>query len=98
MGRYLIRRVLQVVLVVFGVSTLMFGLLRLSGDPVYLFVDELSTPAQVADMRERLGFNQPLVVQYVQYVGKAVTGDFGDSLRYREPALGLVLQKLPATI
>jgi ABC-type dipeptide/oligopeptide/nickel transport system permease component len=52
----------------------------------------------VNEFRERLGFNDPLVVQYARFVGRAVRGDFGESLRYRHDALGLVLGRLPATL
>src|SRR5579859_141802 len=98
MQRYVVIRLGQLVLVLFGVSTLVFLLLRLSGDPVTLFVNESMTPQQVADLRQRLGFNDPLYVQYARFLGQASQGDFGASLRFGEPALPLVLDRLPATI
>jgi peptide/nickel transport system permease protein len=98
MQRYIVVRLLQLVLVLFGVSTLVFVLLRLSGDPVTLFVTEDMTTQQVADLRQRLGFNDPVWVQYTRFLGQVVQGDFGSSLRLRQPALALVLERLPATM
>jgi peptide/nickel transport system permease protein len=71
---------------------------RLAGDPVLLFMPMDIQAKDVDEFRQRLGFNDPLGVQYARFVGGAVRGDFGESLRYRRDALGLVLERLPATL
>jgi peptide/nickel transport system permease protein len=98
MRRYLVARLAQTVLVVFLSLTAVFGMVRLTGDPVLLFMPMDIQAKDVDEFRERLGFNDPLAVQYARFLGSAVRGDFGDSLRYRRDALGLVLERLPATL
>jgi peptide/nickel transport system permease protein len=95
---YVLRRVLQMFLVLFGVSTLIFVLLRMSGDPVTLFVTDVADTAALEQVREQMGFNDPLPVQYARFLGDVVRGDFGDSFRSRRPAMGLALQRVPATL
>jgi peptide/nickel transport system permease protein len=98
MRRYLVARLAQTVLVVFLSLTAVFGMVRLSGDPVLLFMPMDIQAKDVNEFRERLGFNDPLAVQYGRFLGAALRGDFGESLRYRRDALGLVLERLPATL
>jgi peptide/nickel transport system permease protein len=98
MRRYLLARLAQTALVVFLSLTAVFGMVRLTGDPVLLFMPMDIQAKDVDEFRERLGFNDPLAVQYARFLGAALHGDFGDSLRYRRDALGLVLERLPATL
>ncbi|HMH51590.1 MAG TPA: ABC transporter permease [Candidatus Acidoferrum sp.] len=98
MRRYVLARVGQTALVVFLSLTVVFGLVRLSGDPVLLFMPTDIQAKDVEEFRQRLGFNDPLAVQYARFLGGALRGDFGQSLRYRQDALGLVLERLPATL
>ena len=98
MQGYLLSRLAQTALVVFLSLTAVFGMVRLSGDPVLLFMPMDIQAKDVDEFRERLGFNDPLAVQYARFMGGAVQGDFGESLRYRRDALGLVLERLPATL
>src|SRR2546429_2058262 len=98
MRGWIASRLLQTVLVVFLSLTAVFGMVRLSGDPVLLFMPMDIQAKDVNEYRQRLGFNDPLVVQYVRFMRGAVRGDFGESLRYRRDALGLVLAPLPATL
>lgn len=98
MLRLLSRRALHLVIVVLGVYTALFLLLRLTGDPALLYVSEDAGPAQIQRVREQLGLADPLPVQYVRFLGRALQGDFGLSLRYNQPALPLVLASLPATL
>src|SRR5216110_809413 len=98
MRAYALSRLAQAVLVVFLSLTAVFVLVRLSGDPVLLFMPMDIQTKDVNEFRERLGFNDPVPVQYVRFVAGAVRGDFGESLRYRRDALGLVLERLPATL
>jgi peptide/nickel transport system permease protein len=98
MRRYLVARLAQTVLVVLLSLTAVFGMVRLTGDPVLLFMPMDIQAKDVEEFRERLGFNDPLAVQYARFLGGALRGDFGESLRYRRDALGLVLERLPATL
>jgi len=98
MIRLVARRALHLVVVVLGVFTLLFVLLRLTGDPALLYVSEDAGPAQIQRVREQLGLADPLPVQYVRFLGRAMVGDFGLSLRHNQPALPLVLASLPATL
>jgi len=94
---YLIRRFLQSILVLFGVSVVVFGILHLTGDPALLLLPPDASADDIAKLREALGFNDPVPVQYLRFLRGAVRGNFGDSLRHGEPAMGLVLERLPAT-
>src|SRR5918911_4793751 len=98
MRAYVAARLAQTALVVFLSLTAVFVMVRLSGDPVTLFMPMDTQAKDVAEYRQRLGFNDPLLVQYARFIGGAVRGDFGESLRYRRDALGLVLERLPATL
>src|SRR6266404_4775805 len=98
MRGWIASRLLQTVLVVFLSLTAVFGMVRLSGDPVLLFMPMDIQAKDVNEYRERLGFNDPLLVQYARFMRGAVRGDFGESLRYRRDALGLVLERLPAML
>jgi len=110
MLRYLIRRVLQAVVMVFLVMSLVFLSGRSIGDPARLILGEQAEAQTVQQLRERLGLEDPLLVQYVRFLGGLVQGDFGDSYRFglssgmldgnlREgtPSMPLVLERLPAT-
>src|SRR5213083_2763610 len=98
MRAWIASRLAQTVLVVFLSLTAVFGMVRLSGDPVLLFMPMDIQAKDVNEYRQRLGFNDPLLVQYARFMKGAVRGDFGESLRYRRDALGLVLERLPATL
>ena len=98
MRTFLLSRLAQTVLVVFLSLTAVFFLVRLGGDPVLLFLPMDIQAKDVNEFRQRLGFNDPLPVQYARFVAGAVRGDFGESLRYKRDALGLVLERLPATL
>src|SRR3989338_7781513 len=91
MRAYIASRLVQTALVVFLSLTAVFGMVRLSGDPVLLFMPMDIQAKDVNEFRQRLGFNDPLAVQYARFMGGAVRGDFGESLRYRSDALGLTL-------
>src|SRR5438477_9918874 len=97
MRAYALSRLAQTVLVVFLSLTAVFMMVRLSGDPVLLSMPMDIQAKDVNEFRQRLGFNDPVPVQYARFVAGAVRGDFGESLRYRRDALGLVLERLPAT-
>jgi peptide/nickel transport system permease protein len=99
MRRYIQRRLLLAVLTYWAVSTVVFGLLYLTGDPVAVLL--AGTPAgqtQLEELRHELGFDQPVPVQYVRFLLGAVRGDLGKSLRSGEPAMLLVLRRVGFTI
>lgn len=98
MGKYLVRRLLQSLVVIFGVTVFSFLSLHLAGDPTLLYVNERATDEQIAETRHRLGFDRPLHEQYLVFMGRLVRGDFGKSLVTKTPALDLILTRLPATI
>ncbi len=97
MRSYLLRRLWQSLLVLFGVSVVVFLILHLTGDPAALLLPPDATAEDIAKFRTAMGFDDPVAVQYVRFLKGAVRGDFGESLRHGEPAMGLVLERLPAT-
>jgi len=97
-GRFILTRVVRAALTIWLVVSAVFIILRLSGDPVALLLSEDATPAQITALRSSLGLDAPIVVQYARYWGKLFHGDLGDSLRQRQPALGLVFDRMPATL
>jgi peptide/nickel transport system permease protein len=98
MVTYIVRRLLQSVLVIFGVTVITFAALHMGGDPTYLYVSERASNEEIAATRAKLGFDQPLTVQYYKFAKGLVHGDLGMSLTYRTPALGVVLGRFPATM
>jgi peptide/nickel transport system permease protein len=97
-SRFVIGRVIRTVLTVLVVLTVAFVFARLAGDPVRLMLPQEATQADVEAMRTTLGLNEPLIVQYLTFLGQAVRGDFGDSIRQVTPALEVVMDRLPATL
>ncbi|HTJ56069.1 MAG TPA: ABC transporter permease [Devosiaceae bacterium] len=95
---YLLSRLLYAIGVVFGVSVAVFFLIRIGGDPSALFLPPDATLADIARFRTEMGFDRPLSAQYLDFMGRALHGDLGQSLRYQEPALRLVLERVPATL
>jgi peptide/nickel transport system permease protein len=98
MATYIVRRLLQSVLVIFGVTVITFAAMHMGGDPTYLYVSERASNEEIAATRHKLGFDQPLTVQYYRFAKGLVHGDLGMSLTYRTPALGVVLGRFPATM
>ncbi|MEO1679297.1 MAG: ABC transporter permease [Pseudomonadota bacterium] len=98
MWTFLVRRLWQSIIVLIGVTLISFISLQIGGDPTYLFVSENATTEEIERAREMLGFDRPLHVQYLSYVWNALQGDFGSSLSYRQPAMDVVLEAMPATI
>lgn len=94
----LFRRIAILALTVLAASSSVFVLIHLSGDPTDGFLAPGAPPEVRAATRERLGLDQPLVTQYLQFTGRTFTGDFGESWRNRQPALQSVLERLPATL
>ena len=96
---YIAKRIAYSVFALFGVSAITFFAVFTSGDPAMLLLPpDSQSPAEIARFRQTMGLDRPLPVQYVEFVGRAVRGDFGRSLRYNVPAMTLVAERLPATI
>lgn len=98
MAGIVFRRVIHVVVTVAAASTFIFVLIQLSGDPTDGFLAPGSSEEVRDAVRLRLGLERPLAEQYVRFLGNAMTGDFGESWRDRQPALSAVLDRLPATL
>jgi peptide/nickel transport system permease protein len=95
---YLARRLVYAVISVIAVSVAVFVITRTIGDPVKLMLPLEATQEERERIREALGFNDPLYVQFARFMLDALRGDFGNSLWQRVPALPLVVERLPATI
>lgn len=98
MIRFMVSRLLNGVFVVAGVMTIVFLLTHLTGDPTPLFLPVGATQEDFARVRKELGLDRPLHTQYLSFMGKAVQGDLGQSLRHGQPSLELVVERLPKTI
>ncbi|MBI4841734.1 MAG: ABC transporter permease [candidate division NC10 bacterium] len=116
MTRYLTRRFWQSLLVLFGISLIVFIILHLTGDPAILLMPPDATQEDIDNFRKIMGFNDPLFLrwppweyldppwrfladtQYGRFLKGAILGDFGLSFRHQQPALGLVLERMPATV
>jgi ABC-type dipeptide/oligopeptide/nickel transport system permease component len=90
---------LQAVLVVLGVSLIVFVLIRITpGDPVRAYLGENATAEQVTAYRHYLGLDEPVPVQYLRFLQRAAVGDLGNSLTYHKPATIVLAEHLPATL
>ncbi len=98
MTTYLLRRVSHSVVALWGVLTIVFLILHLSGDPALLLVPQGATQEDIARLRHDMGLDRPLAVQYGVFLQNASRGDFGRSFLQRQPALQLVLDRVPATL
>jgi peptide/nickel transport system permease protein len=99
--RYVARRLLQAIVVVFGVSIAAFGMSFLTGDPTEVILGEGAdrmSVAEIQEFRHRMGFDRPWYVQYLSFAGKALQGDFGYSFIRHKPAYEVITEKLPNTI
>jgi len=90
-------RALQGVVVMFGVSLIVFFALFLTGDPAALMMPPDASRAEIEAFRQAMGFNDPIWVQYGRFLGGVLSGELGNSLRFQRPALDLLLERLPAT-
>ena len=100
MTRFVIHRLLALIPLLIGVSFIVFMMLQLvPGDPVMMMLGEFSmaTTKDVEAMREQLGFNDPLYIQYWNYFKSLITGDLGTSMRTKKPVIDLILARLPST-
>ena len=98
MFAYSLKRLGLALLVALAVSMIAFLLLRLSGDPAAAIAGEGATQASIELIRETYGFNRPLPVQYLAWLGQVVRGDLGESIYFKTPAGPLILSKLKTTL
>lgn len=98
MRSFLLRRLVQVLGTVFGVVTLIFFLQRLTGDPTYLLVPETATQADIAAMRHALGFDRPLLVQYLAFLEQIARLDLGRSVVQNVSVASIIASRLPYTL
>src|SRR5262249_61609593 len=96
--RYPVTRVIRLVLVSIGTALATFGLLRLAGDPARLILGELASAEAVREFQHLHGLDRPWPAQYLAFLGGVVVGDFGRSLRFEQPILPIILERLPATL
>jgi ABC-type dipeptide/oligopeptide/nickel transport system permease component len=94
---YLLRRLVQSIVVVAAVVVLVFAMMFLSGDPAALLLPPDASREEIEAFRHEMGFDQPFWMQFAKFSGNLLIGDFGRSWRFQEPALSVVLERLPAT-
>lgn len=98
MGKYLIKRILQMIPVMIIITMIIFVLLNVAGDPTVNLLPLDATDAEREELRTAMGLNRPLPIQYLDFLGNAVKGDFGNSYRFNEPALDLALARMPMSV
>lgn len=98
MYRYILGRLVQALVSMFVVSIVVFALVRLSGDPIQIMAPPEASEADIAAMRAHLGLDRPWAVQYWWFATRALQGDFGQSIRFRRPALDLIMERYGATL
>lgn len=98
MASFWVSRLIRSFLVLFGILTIVFVVTRLSGDPVSLILPQDAPREDVERVRRELGLDRSIVHQYIKYLQGILTGDFGTSIRQRQPAMDLALERLPATL
>jgi peptide/nickel transport system permease protein len=95
---YLVKRVFQMVVVLWVVSIIVFTMMSFTGDPTYMMVPLDATEDEIANARMLLGMDKPYIVQYGIFLKNIIRGDFGRSFVFRQPALGLIMERMPATV
>jgi len=96
--QFLVRRAFRAVAALWGISTIVFVVMRLSGDPVPLMLPPDAPASEIFRVRAELGLDQPLYVQYLVYFGNLARGDLGRSIHMRQPAMQIAAERLPATL
>ncbi len=98
MRDYVIRRLLLGLITLWIISVVVFGLVRFIGDPILAMIEPGASMGEIQALRQRWGLDKPLIVQYGVFISRAVRGDFGKSIAYKQPALDLFLRALPNTL
>jgi peptide/nickel transport system permease protein len=98
MTRYIIRRLIHSIFIIWGVATLVFfGLRAIPGDPIIQILGEEYTPENAEALEKKLGLDRPIYIQYVRWMGDTMTGDFGESLTSNETVIDAIKTGLPKT-
>jgi len=95
---FVIRRLVQAVLVMLAVALIAFAMFRFVGDPVNSMLPEIATAEDRQALREQLGLDEPIPTQFARFIGGAVQGEFGISYRAKRPVSALIAERLPATL
>src|SRR5207237_9615831 len=95
---FIIRRLLQAIVVMLTVALIAFTLFRFVGDPVNMMVGIETTAEERAALREQLGLNDPIPIQFVHFVGNAARLNFGNSYQFQTPVIDLIADRFPATM
>jgi peptide/nickel transport system permease protein len=95
---YLLKRILQCFVVLFCVSFVVFVIMYHSGDPVEMMLPPEATQGQVEELRRHLGLDKPFHIQYFAFLKNALQGDLGTSFIFNKPAMGLIVERIPATL
>jgi len=99
MGNYVARRIFATIPVMGVVAIIVFLMLRLSpGDPAAIIAGDHATSDEIAEIREHLGLDRPLLEQFIRWLGQLVSGDFGVSIYMEQPVLGLILERVEPTL
>lgn len=98
MIRFILIRLVQTIIALFGISILIFGLVRLSGDPILMMITPLSTPDQIAALKAKYGVDKPAAVQYLVFMDNLFHGDLGQSIAYNRPVAGMIGRAVPNTL
>lgn len=98
MAKYLAKRFGQSLIAVLGITLVVFLVLNVAGDPVELMLPPSASRADMELLREEMGFNDPIMIQYGRFLKGAIAGDFGMSYNYNEPAMKVVVERIPATV
>ncbi|MCD6074700.1 MAG: Peptide transporter, permease protein [Rhodospirillales bacterium] len=95
---FFLRRLKLALITIFGVTLLVFGAARLSGDVVYQIVGDAANQEEIENMRRELGLDRPVWMQYFVYVAEVAQGDFGRSIRYQRPVIEVIAERIPKTV
>ena len=98
MKRFLAKRLIASIVIMWFATAVVFGLSRAAGDPTFLFISEYTTDEVIAEWRKEFGLDRPYPIQYLSWLSTAIRGDFGASLNEARPAIDVVVQRLPATL
>lgn len=98
MQRYLVIRLAQGVFVFWGIAIIVFFMIRLTGDPAVVMMPQEATAEQIAEFRHKMGYDRPLIVQFLDFAGGILVGDFGKSIHWNQPAFRLIAERLRPTL
>ena len=98
MKRFLAKRLIASVVIMWFATVVVFALSRAAGDPTFLFISEYTTDEVIAEWRKEFGLDRPYPIQYLSWFGTTMRGDFGASLNEARPAIDVVIQRVPATL